>query len=60
MNREKLNLMYKIYVRPYLDYVDVIYHDQLTEMMKKLESVQYNAALVVSGCWKGTSMDKIY
>ena len=28
-------------------------------MMKKLESVQYNAALIVSGCWKGTSMDKI-
>ena len=60
MNREKLNLMYKIYVRPHLDYGDVIYHDQLTEMMKKLESVQYNAALIVSGCWKGTSMDKIY
>ena len=29
-------------------------------MMKKLESVQYNAALIVSGCCKGTSMDKIY
>ena len=51
--------MYKIYVRPHLDYGDVIYHDQLTEMMEKL-SVQYNAALIVSGCWKGTSMDKIY
>ena len=37
LNREKLNLMYKIYVRPHLDYGDVIYHDQLTEMMKKLK-----------------------
>ena len=59
MNCEKLNLMYKTYVRPHLDCGDVIYHDQLSEMMKKLESVQYNAALIVSGCWKGTSMDKI-
>ena len=25
-----------------------------------LESVQYNAALIVSGCWKGTSRDKLY
>ena len=37
MNCEKLNLMYKTYVRPHLDCGDVIYHDQLSEMMKKLE-----------------------
>ena len=60
MTREKLNHMYKIYVRPHLDCGDVIYHNQLVEMMKKLESIQYNAALIVSGCWKGTSMNKIY
>ena len=55
MNRDKLNLMYKMYIRSHLDNGDVIYHNQLAEMMKKLESVQYNAALIVSGCWKGTS-----
>jgi len=60
MNRDKLNLMYKMYVRSHLDNGDVIYHNQSAEMMKKLESVQYNAGLIVSGCWKGTSMDKIY
>ena len=59
-SRENLNLMYKIYVRPHLDYGDVVYHNQLSEMMNKLESIQYNAALIVSGCWKGTSMDKLY
>ncbi len=28
--------------------------------MKLLDSVQYNAALIVAGCWKGTNTDKIY
>ena len=52
--------MYKIYARPNLDYGDVVYHNQLSEMMNKLESIQHNAALIVSGCWKGTNMDKLY
>ena len=29
-------------------------------MMKTLESTQYQAALAVSGAWKGTNRDKIY
>ena len=57
--REKLNLMYKIYVRPHLDYGDVIYHNQSLESMDLLEAVQYQAALIVTGCWKGTSRDKL-
>ena len=28
--------------------------------MKLLESVQYNAALIVAGCWKGTNTDRLY
>ena len=28
--------------------------------MQLLESVQYQAALVVTGCWKGTSRVKLY
>mgnify|MGYP001249295695 CR=1 FL=1 len=58
--RRVLDSLYKLYVRPHLDYGDVIYHDQLSDCMKLLESVQYNAALIVSGCWKGTNMDRIY
>ena len=52
--------MYKIYVRPHLDYGDVIYHNQSLESMDLLEAVQYQAALIVTGCWKGTSRDKLY
>ena len=28
--------------------------------MEKLESVQYSAALVITGAWRGTSREKIY
>ena len=58
--RKVLDTLYKLYVRPHLDYGDVIYHEQLSDCMKLLESVQYNAALIVAGCWKGTNMDRIY
>ena len=29
-------------------------------MMEKLESVQYSAALAVTGAWKGTSREKLH
>ena len=60
VSREVLNLSYKLYVRPHLDYGDVIYHNQRKDMMKLLEQVQYKAAIIVSGCWQGTSLIKLY
>ena len=69
LSRNTLNNLYKLYVRPHLDYGDVIYHipqkyDNVTcsknYMMEKLESVQYSAALTVTGAWKGTSREKLY
>ena len=54
-----LDQMYKLYVRPHLDYGDVIYHNQNLHLMSKLESTQYVAALAVSGAWRGTSTDKV-
>ena len=69
--RHTLNELYKQYVRPHLDYGDVIYHIPakvcefshsviLPNQMEKLESVQYSAALAVSGAWRGTSREKVY
>ena len=63
--------IFKIHVRPHLDYCDVIYHipvktremsnfdcsQTLQYLMKLLESTQYQAALAVSGVWKGTSRE---
>ena len=67
--RETLNIRYKRYVRPHLDYGDMIYHLPCKEissngrgniLMQKLQSVQYTAALAVTGTWKGTSREKLY
>ena len=55
-----LDLSYKLYVRRHLDYGDVIYHNQRSDLMDLIEQVQYKAALIVSGCWQGTNRDKLY
>ena len=49
-----------MYVRSLLDYGDVIYHNQRNDLMGRIERVQYKAALIVSGCWQGTSRVKLY
>ena len=53
VTRDVLDQMYKLYVRPHLDYGDVIYHRDDPEMInssltKRLESVQYSVALAVA------------
>ena len=64
VSRDVLDQMYKLYVRPHLDYGDIIYHkhdpDLKLDFTKKLESTQYSAALAVSGAWRGTSRQKLY
>ena len=56
--------MYKLYVRPRLDYGDIIYHNYDPELnldfTKKLETTQYSAALAVGGTWRGTNKYKLY
>ena len=48
-------------MRPYLDYGDIIY-DQAYNVSfhEKLESVQYNSALAITGAIRGTSTEKLY
>ena len=60
VDRNVLDLSYKMYVRPHLDYGDVIFHNQRADLMKLIERVQYKAALIVSGCWQGTRQEKLY
>ena len=49
ISRNVLNLSYKLYVRPHLDYGDLLYHRYDPEMRlgftQKLEQTQYSAAL---------------
>jgi hypothetical protein len=55
-----LDSSYKSYVRPHLDYGDVIYHNQRLDLLELLERVQDKAALIVCRCWQGTSRVKLY
>ena len=59
VSRNVLYQMYKLYVRPHIDYGNVIYHNQSMPLSRKLESTQYKAALAVSGAWKGTNNDRL-
>ena len=59
--RSALLTIYKSFARPHLDYGDVIYDKAYNESFKsKLESIQYNAALAITGAIKGSSTEKIY
>ena len=55
VSRKVLDMTYKLYIRPHLDYGDVIYHNQRADLLHLVEQTQYKAGLVVSGCWQGTS-----
>ena len=59
--RNSLLTIYKSFIRPLLDYADVIY-DQSSNasFSKKIESVQYNAALAITGAIKGFFDEKFY
>ena len=64
VSRNVLDQIYKLYVRPHLDYGIIIYHrndpDMRLNMTKRLEQTQYHAALAVAGVWKGTNRQKLY
>ena len=51
----------KSFVRLHLDYGDIIYDKAfIGSFQKKLESIQYNAVLAITGAIRGTSREKIY
>ena len=58
-------------IRPHLDYCDVIYHIPplsngyfssvtLHTLMESIDRIQYQAALLITGTWKGTTRNKLY
>ena len=59
--RAALLTIYKCFIRPHLDYGDIIY-DQAYNLSfhQKLESIQYNSALALTGAIRGSSREKLY
>ena len=70
--RRTLEEIYKLYVRPHMDYGDILYdisdlkktnifpNSTSNLQMEKIEMIQYKAARIVTGAWQGTSRTKLY
>ena len=59
--RESLLTIFKSFVRPHIDYGDVIYDQSSNNTFhQKMESVQSNAALAITGAIRGSSKEKLY
>ena len=59
--RSTLLTIYKTFIRSRLDYADIVYDQAYNSAFHdKLESIQYNACLAITGAIRGTSKEKIY
>ena len=59
--RTSLITIYKLFARLHLDYGDIIYGQTFNEFFhQRNESIQYNAAIAITGAIKGTSSKKFY
>ena len=53
--------LYKSFIRPHLDYGDIIYDQPFNSFFQnKIESIQYNACLAITGAIRGTSKERLY
>ena len=59
--RRSLVTIYKSFIRPHIDYGDVIFDQAYNKSFhEKLENFQYNASLAITGAIRGTSKEKLY
>ena len=59
--RKSLVIIYKSFVRPHLDYGDLIYDQPNNESFcQKIKTVQYHTSLAINGAFKGISRLKLY
>ena len=57
--RQALITIYKYFIRPYLDYGDILYDKAFNESFhQNIESIQYNACLTIIGVIRGKSREK--
>ena len=58
--RLHLLAIYKFFIRSHLDYGDIYDQAYTASFHQKIESVQYNSALAITGAIRGTSQEKLY
>ena len=53
--RVPLITIYKSFIRPHLDYIGILYDQTFNNSFhERLESIQYNAALAITGTIRGS------
>ena len=53
--------LYKSFIRPYLDYGDIMYEQAFNSSFhEKLESIQYNGSSAITGAIRSASREKLY
>ena len=58
---QSLVTVYKAFLRLHLHYGDIIYDQTYNESFgQKMESIQYNAAVAITGAIRGISREKLY
>ena len=61
LTRPPLLTIYKPFIRPHLDYGDIIYDKAYNSSFhQNLEKIQYNSALAITGAIRGTCKEKPY
>ena len=61
LTRHPLITIYKLFIKPHLDYGDIIYDKAYNSSFhQNLEKIQYNSALAITGAIRGTSKEKLY
>ena len=59
--RQSLITIYKLFIRPHLDYGDIVYDRAFNESFhENLESIQHNAAIAITEAIRGTCCEKIF
>ena len=57
-SRQALVTIYKVFIRPHLDYGDIVYDKPDNgKFINKIEKAQYDAALAITGTVRGTSRE---
>ena len=58
---KSLLTIYKSFVQPHFDYDDIIYDNPENEaLINKLEKVQYQACIPITGAFQGTLCESLY
>ena len=61
LQRAALITIYKAFIRPHLDYGDILYDQAyIMSFHQKLESIKYNACSAITGAIRDASKEKLY